>query len=95
MVEAHVPGPVQRYLERLDDVRINAVIVMLRIVHELSEDLTLKRIPVTHEQSLPQRLWLALQLEDVVIRDIRIIRSKSRDVLRCECLGLLQHSRPF
>ena len=46
MVKADVARPVVRDLERTDDVRMEAVVVMVRVVDEFRERLTLERVPL-------------------------------------------------
>ena len=93
VVEAEVSRPVCRDLERRDDVRPQPVLVVRGIVDELLEDLSLKGIPVTVQQRPPERLRFLFQLEDVVIRDERILHRQRRDVLRPDRLRLVQGLR--
>ena len=93
VVERHVSRPVRRNLERLDDVREPPVLVVLRVVRELHENLALEGIPVAVQQRPSQSVRLLLQLEDVILRDERVFCRQRRNVLRPDDPFLVQSLR--
>ena len=50
------------------------VLVMLRMVLPLHEHLAFKRIPVAVQQRAPQSVGLLLQLDNVVLGQMRVVR---------------------
>ena len=90
VVEAHRPRPVQRNSERPDHVRIQPVLVVLRIVGEFRERLPVKRVPSAQQQRLPERPGLLLQLKDVFPGDVRVVPDRRRDVFKPPHLRLTE-----
>ena len=86
VVKAHIPRPVVGNLERADNVRMEAVFVMVRVIDEFRERLSLERIPLSVQQRVPQLLRLLLQLEPVIVRDVRVVVHRRRDVLHRHAL---------
>ena len=88
VVEADHPRPVPWNVERTDDVRVQPVAVVQRIVHKFRESLPVERVPFAQQQRIPQRLGLLFQFHDVVPRDVRIVHRRCRNVLD------LSHAHP-
>ena len=93
VVKPEVPRPVRRNLERLHHMRPQAILVVRRVIPPLLEHLPLEAVPVSVQQRRPQRRRLLLQLENVVIRDKRILHRQRRNVLRPDLLRLVQGLR--
>ena len=81
MVKAHIPGPVQRDVKSGDDVRPQPVLIVSGIVDEFRERLPAEGVPVAVEQRVAQLCRLALQLDLVIKRDVRVVPHRGRDVL--------------
>ena len=92
VVEADHPRPVPWNFERFDDVRVQPVLVVRRVVRKLRKSLPVECIPFAQKQRFPQRLGLLFQLDDVVPRHMRIVHRRRRDVFNPPHAHLAEHA---
>ena len=92
MVETDHPRPVPWNFERFDDVRVQPVLVVRRVVRKLRKSLPVECVPFAQKQRFPQRLGLLFQLDDVVPRHMRIVHRRRRDVFNPPHAHLAEHA---